>query len=222
MAQNIVRYKQRSHRTKFLKVTQGSKNLVYSVYIFQWCKQPCDRKCEWQNEQMGEQWFWIVSSAGITYHIFLYLISNACISFAKKRLNETIKISRSWNSCQAVIESFQAVNKETTSCLPAANHLFFSCQDGSNGVKTQHLEQLISSFSGIHHTLPEDGSPLKVDQMHLWCIMEVDGEWSVCGWVSLGDILLAVILHWTHITYRCTPASPCRYAVNISTQLFSS
>ena len=35
MAQNIVRYKQRSHRTKFLKVTQGSKNLVYSVYIFQ-------------------------------------------------------------------------------------------------------------------------------------------------------------------------------------------
>ena len=146
MAQNIVRYKQRSHRTKFLKVTQGSKNLVYSVYIFQWCKQPCDRKCEWQNEQMGEQWFWTVSSAGITYHIFLYLISNACISFAKKRLNETIKNSRSWNSCQAVIESFQAVNKETTSCLPAANHLFFSCQDVSNGVKTQHLEQLISSF----------------------------------------------------------------------------
>ena len=139
MAQNIVRYKQRSHRTKFLKVTQGSKNLVYSVYIFQWCKQPCDRKCEWQNEQMGEQWFWTVSSAGITYHIFLYLISNACISFAKKRLNETIKISRSWNSCQAVIESFQAVNKETTSCLPAANHLFFSCQDVSNSVKTQPL-----------------------------------------------------------------------------------
>ena len=139
MAQNIVRYKQRLHRTKFPKVTQGSKSVVYSVYIFQWCKQPCDRKREWQNEQMGEQWFWTVSSAGITYHIFLYLISNACISFAKKRLNETIKISTSWNSFQAVVESFQAVNKETTSCLPAANHLFFSCQDVSNGVKTQHL-----------------------------------------------------------------------------------
>ena len=92
----------------------------------------------------------------------------------------------------------------------------------SSAARINIFNSLYLHLSGIHHTIPEDGSLLKVDQMHLWCIMEVDGEWSVCGWVSLGDILLAVILHWTHITYRCTPASPCRYAVNISTQLFSS
>ena len=38
--------------------------------------------------------------------------------------------------------------------------------------------------------------------MHFGHLMAAGVEWLVYG----GDILLAVILHWTHITYRRTPA----------------